>query len=200
MLPNLYLYLTEVEWVQPWVAGGPVPLNVASAYLSRHRAGTMTPDETRVVQTTGRIPNEVLNADFAPFGFDNSSEMSNVMFRDVRVTGFGYPAVDVFGTYSKRTEDGAILCFSRSPNYLWVEAGKKACVVIKHPSLLLEHLNATLGTKGTAGVVRYSDSVDRGHFLKHKSDAWQNEYRMFWKGVSARTVDLPAGVGECVMP
>lgn len=197
---SYYVYLTEEAWVYPWIDGGPVPLNPASAYLSDVREGTRTPDET-LQQTISGMSDWIVGGGTGsgPFKINPGAALT--------ISGIGIQVGDnppehvVHGKAASRFEDGLILSMStRLDGEIAKRLGKRACVQIRCMACLIEALDAQLGVKSKWGEVRYRDGFSRNHFLKATADAWQSEYRLLWltPNVLPRIVTLPPNTASQV--
>lgn len=186
-----FLYLTHPEWVQTWVDGGQVPLNLASSYLSEKRHATLTPDEAEQRELRGiSYPDFKQGIHIKP-GANISVSDVRIRFPDGRIAGG--PEV----LFTQRQEDGLILCLSNSfSKETMLRFGKTACVEIPDCYLLLNSIDKQLKTEGRAGKVEYTDSLDRNHFLKSKEDQWQDEFRLFWPLLKPEEVRIHAGLAS----
>lgn len=199
LAPSLYLYLTEVSWVEPWERGGPIPINPASAYLSDQRQGTLTPDET-IQRAVRGIPEWVVGGSAAQGGLRVQLGASVTLSNCTASTPTRTATIE-WGRMYSRVEDGLILSFSTElGSGIAQRLGKKACVRIRSMTRLIESLNAQIGAECTQGLVRYRDAYDRNHFLKSAADAWQKEYRLLWLtgDVRPRVASLPPGIATKV--
>ncbi|MEG4316486.1 hypothetical protein U8L64_15885 [Pseudomonas sp. FIP_A4] len=184
-----YLYLTKAQWVDTWVNGGSIPIALASSYLSDIRDGIMTPDENLIHESNIPIPSLQ----------QHGIHIENT--RNITITGFisnGIRQPDILhANYYK--EDGLILSFCNSFNReIAKRMGKEACVRILNIEKLRKSIDKQIGCKGIMKDCEYTSSHNRNHFLKHESDAWQDEYRMFWRTTRERWVVLPEGTAELV--
>lgn len=184
-----YLYLTEHSWADAWVNGGIVPLSTASTYKSTRREGVYTPDENLI--DTSSHPEDIF-AGFLKFGDNCSVVVSGNIFN-------GVPQTELV-KIKRKTEDGLILCLANTKNdYIAERLGKIACVEIQDIKALKLALDKQIGVRGKMKVCEYTQGHKRNHFLKSEEDSWQDEYRIFWPNVGARTVEIPRGAGIKVM-
>lgn len=175
MTIEAFLYLEKPEYAESWMTGGLVPSpKLASSYLSKERKGTMTPDETHIIEGDDPrilsqygilgIPDGVL-----PRG---SIEAYNNYFND-------QPVPNV--TYSHRIEDGYILSFSHIFNpEIGACLGKSVCVKIMDMQKLKRSFDEQMGIESTMGSCNYVHNHIRDHFTKLVADQWQDEFRIFW--------------------
>ncbi|MND82464.1 hypothetical protein D3C80_742980 [compost metagenome] len=184
-----YLYLSEKWHCKTWVSGGDIPIKLASTYLSNNREGIMTPDENLIHRSEFPIPALKM------FGF----EMHDV--KGVNMSGNYYNGMRIpditNGMYYK--EDGLILSFCNvfDPE-IAKKLGKVACVEILDINNLARVINKRLKCKSVAGNCKYTRGHERDHFLKSFEDAWQQEYRLFWRANKNRAVRLPSGLARIV--
>lgn len=181
-----YLYLSQAFHVENWVNGGEVPLFLASSYRSQERQGIFTPDENYVCN----IP-----ADLRGMG-------SNVSFRNdkiSRLTIDGEVVATNLVNFNRYEEDGAVLCLAnRLSKGISRKLNKVACVEIQDVEELKNIIDETVGVRGEMGECNYTDTYERNHFLKSVSDAWQDEYRLFWKVKEDIKVTLPKGIAKFI--
>ena len=184
-----FLYLTEQEWVNPWIHGGEVPIFPASTYLARTRYGTQTPDENLIHESPVDLKSPLLN--FLEFQSVNNLTMIGCSSNDVTIPDF-YNA-------NYYMEDGLILSFcNKKSSDICSRLGKKACVKINDIDFLKGVIDSQLGVKGIAKNCGYTQDHQRNHFLKSIEDAWQDEYRIFWLLQEQRSVLLPEGIGRSI--
>lgn len=186
---NIYLYLTEVEWADTWIDGGTIPIKSASAYLSQERNGIMTPDETKIhigesYDTLKQYGIHIENVQ--DFTFTNNTTIGP--------DGIPRPIPDV----RAYTEHGLILSFcTQNSRDIAEKLGKKVCVEILDIKKTKKLLDKKLGIKGEMRECEYTSDHQRNHFLKSDADAWQNEFRIFWKTeVQERSVNIPANTAK----
>jgi hypothetical protein len=182
-----YLYLAEAAHARTWVeGGGPVPIRLASTYLSDRREGTSTPDENLI----HRSPVD-LNSLRPAFHFEN--------VKDVTVIGCvinGVPVPDIRNADFFR-EDGLVLCLSNTLSVdICHRLSKKVCVAIDDLASLKAALDAQIEVTSTAANCDYTSNHERNHFLKHEADAWMDEYRLFWPTLKDASVTLPKGAAR----
>jgi hypothetical protein len=184
-----YLYLTKPEWQESWIHGGKIPISLASSYLNEKRAGTGTPDENLIHDSSvdlTKIP-----------GIRIGLNVRGISMTNITRNGQRLPDVKNGSLYK---EDGLILSFCNTSSVdVMQRLGKAACVKIVDMHLLRSIIDEQLGMIGQMAQCRYTGDHQRGHFLKHNLDSWQQEYRMFWKGTMPRTVLLPPGIAEAVL-
>ena len=186
---NIYLYLTEVEWADTWINGGTIPIKSASTYLSQERNGIMTPDETKIH----------IGASYdtlKQYGI-HLENVQNLVFTNnttIGPDGIPRPIPDV-RTY---TEHGLILSFcTQNSRDIAEKLGKKVCVEILNIKKTKKLLDKKLGIKGEMRECEYTSDHQRNHFLKSDADAWQNEFRIFWKTeVQERSVNIPVNTAK----
>lgn len=179
-----YLYLTQHSWVTSWVEGGEVPLVVSSTYLSQERSGTLTPDENLIESSTH--PQSIFGSSASVTGRDNFIgtfvRNGEVVANNIMINHY--------------VEDGLVLCLANScRDDIARGLGKLACVKIHDVNELKATLDEQVGSASIMGPCKYTTSYHRNHFLKSVEDEWQDEFRLFWKGIGSRTVIIPKGIG-----
>lgn len=180
-----YLYLTQKNWVSPWINGGVVPLYAANKYLSEERSGVFTPDENLIDTSTHDIKKY---SDF--FSQDGTCSFT------VKNSFLGGVFHDHMH-FEQKTENGLVLCLSNKKRArIALKLGKEACVKILDVELLKQHLDEQIGMTGIMKSCEYTNTHKRNHFLKSSLDAWQNEFRVFWPGVESLTVTIPPGIAK----
>lgn len=182
-----YLYLTRTIWVRSWVQGGPIPLNLASAYKSAERKGIYTIDENLIHESN--------------YDLNKLSEYGMVCdsVRNLSIGSFEYNGVVVARNIqgSKYEDDGLILSLCNVMNRdIARKMGKLACVKINDVNKLKLIIDEQLGVAGIARTCTYTESHIRNHFTKSLLDKWQNEYRIFWKVDSKKEIMLPKGIAK----
>lgn len=186
-MPTKYLYLTRTEWAETWVAGGSVPIALASTYRSIERAGTLTPDENLIHES----PVDISSLRQSGYHFEN---VKGLTFIGNTSNGRLLPSFRNANYYS---EDGLILSFSNTLSIAVCERlGKAACVALLNVDDLKACIDSQLGVVGTAKDCQYTSDHQRNHFLKSVQDGWQQEFRIFWPGTESRTVVLPPGLAR----
>ena len=188
---GLYLYLNEHWHAEAWVNGGIIPINPASTYWSKERAGIFTPDENLIHRSPIDLmaPNPLFR--LAPGAQVKDLNMYGNYVNGVRQT-------DVFNA-AYYQEDGLILSFSyRLTKTLARKMNKKACVKIVNVNLLKTHLDEIIGVTSKAGPCAYTKDHQRHHFLKSDLDEWQAEYRLFWPVENKVEVSVPPGTAELI--
>lgn len=189
---KVYLYLEKEEWAEVWVNGGEIPINLASAYRSDERTGTMTPDENLIHES-----NVDLMSLSPMIHFGKNANIKNLSILNSSINGKLIP--DISNAHYYR-EDGLILSFC---NHLSPETahkfGKAICVEILDIRKTKREIDEQLGVTGNMKKCSYTDDHQRNHFLKHKDDSWQDEFRIFWKSQRGRTwVNIPSGTAKIV--
>lgn len=185
-----YLYLTEEEWVNPWVNGGVIPVSLASKYLSNERYQTSTPDENLIHESPVDLTRR------PEISFSNGGGAKGITLLGNVYNGASLPDVAGANYYH---EDGLILSFSNTlSSHIANELGKSACVEIVDIHKLKSHIDTQLGCVGVMQKCKYTDDHQRNHFLKSEKDEWQDEFRMFWPIQQAAEVVLPPGIGNKV--
>ncbi|HBB6967995.1 TPA: hypothetical protein JLN89_000103 [Escherichia coli] len=178
-----FLYLKQESFADTWVHGGVVPLYKASTYRKEDRTGIYTPDENQ-------IDNSTHSAD--AFG-------GRIRFGDNAQGHIGYIAghgVAMFNVHlDRRIEDGILLCLSnRRSNFIAKKLEKLACVEIQDIDLLKNIIDEQIGQVGVMGHCKYTSGHKRNHFLKSNLDAWQEEFRIFWKDIENTEIEIPKGL------
>ena len=179
-----FLYLTKKEWCNAWVNGGEVPISLASKYVSEERDGVLTPDENVIMDTN------------APIDFINDRIHPNAgtVFRDCWF-------VTQSGNYfiNRSIEDGLIMSFC---NVFSIDIahrlGKTACVEIHNIKKLKKRIDKKIGIRGVMRKCEYTDSAIRDHFIKGCGDAWQDEYRLFYKSEYEKMISIPKDTASVV--
>lgn len=180
-----FLYLTHAEWVEPWVSGGRVPLSLASSYLSTKRHQTLTPDETKIDNSSHDIKDY-------PFIKHVGKGHSKTVIGNLYI-GDALVAQNLH--FDTAYEDGLVLCLAnRKSNYIAKKLGKIACVRIIDIYELKRILDEQIGSVSQMDCCKYTDSHLRNHFLKSKADEWQDEFRLFWKDAIPQEVTIPKGI------
>lgn len=180
-----FLYLTKHEWEEPWINGGEIPLFVASTYRSMDRGGTFTPDEN-IIDTSTHSFSLLSNL----FGLrDNFA--GEIILEDCVCADGPIPNMHI----KRKFEDGLVLCLAnRRSRFIAKKLQKRSCVVIKDVDLLKNIIDEQIGFKGVMRECRYSKHHERDHFTKSFNDAWQDEFRMFWKDAENINIRLPRGI------
>jgi hypothetical protein len=188
-VPTKFLYLSSPDHVRTWTHGGTVPLSLASAYRRAERGSIFTPDEGRKQTVANATPAQV-----------EAIQRTIIMDRGGgvharRVKWDDWEAENVH--ISVTPVDGVVLCLSNSESReICARLGKIACVAIDRPTRLFLRLCAQLGTKGNHGPCEYTDTANRDVFLKSSADKWQDEYRLFWPGSAACSVEIEHGTAR----
>jgi len=185
-----YLYLTKKEWCLNWLNGGEIPINLASHYKSSERSGIMTPDENRIHESTKDLNKLKL------FKFTDNASIPKFTIKNMEIDGVKVPDI-IDARYE--LEDGLILSFcNKISKDIALRLNKKACVKILDVNKLKQIIDTQLGLIGDMGSCIYTNSYTRNHFTKSQDDAWQSEYRLFWKHNKNENVILPKGLAEAV--
>jgi hypothetical protein len=182
-----YLYLAEAAHSRTWIeGGGPVPIRLASTYLSDRREGTSTPDENLI----HRSPVDMASLRPAIY-FEN---VKDITMLSCVINGAPVPDIRNADFYR---EDGLVLCFSNTlSTEICRRLSKKVCVAIDDLASLKLVLDAQIGVTSTARKCDYTNNHERNHFLKHDADAWMDEYRLFWPALKDASVTLPKGMAR----
>ena len=73
------------------------------------------------------------------------------------------------------------------------------CVELTDIAKTKKQLDKRLGIRSEMKKCEYTEDHQRNHFLKHKDDSWQDEYRIFWKSQQGRRwVTIPSGTARIV--
>ncbi|MBL4833667.1 MAG: hypothetical protein JKY26_06785 [Pseudomonas sp.] len=186
-----YLYLAKPEFASTWVNGGEIPIYPASRYRSMERSGVFTPDENLIHDSPVDLFSLSPIVSFGP-----NPNVRNFTFTGNTLNGRPLPN---FTNASLYTEDGIILSFANEFDLeIARRLEKKACVEIKSIERLKTLLDRRLGKTSKARDCEYTNDHQRNHFLKSTEDAWQKEYRFFWRITEERKVILPAGLARVV--
>lgn len=169
---NVYLYLEKEEWAEVWVNGGEIPINLASAYQSDERAGTMTPDENLIHES-----NVDLMSLSPMIHIEKNANIKGLSILNSSINGQPIPNINNANYYK---EDGLILSFC---NHLSPETahkfGKAICVEILDIRKTKLEIDEQLKITGSMKKCSYTDDHQRNHFLKFSDDSWQDEFRIF---------------------
>ncbi|HDS9898497.1 TPA: hypothetical protein QH942_002777 [Klebsiella aerogenes] len=185
-----YLYLTQPEWAGAWVNGGEIPLNLATAYKRMDRDGIYTPDEGLIDDTTHDI--QLFDPAIIQFGGD---------FKNVSIGGITVGGEVVFSNFngSRYADDGVILSLCNQKDASIKDRLRKSvCVEIISIDVLKRELDNQFGVVSEARNCEYTNTHNRGHFLKSEQDSWQDEFRLFWKKDGPLRAMLPSGIGKIV--
>lgn len=181
---DIFLYLTEKEWVNTWIDGGEIPISLASSYLSDERVGTKTPDENIIHKSEHPVP------DLENYGI-SIKESKNITITNGTYNGQKIPDIKNADFY---TDDGGILSFCNTlSEEISEKLGKKACVKITNIEQLRKTFGKQLGCKAIVKKCAYTNDHQRNHFLKSTEDSWQDEYRMFFPTTRVKSVKVPKG-------
>jgi len=187
-----FLYLTECEWMDPWVNGGEIPIKVASSYISKTRDGIMTPDENLIHKSEVPIPTFFKG----PITIGKLPVYKSVTITNNFINSVRMPEVRNAKYY---VEDGLILSFcNHFSEQTAAKFKKNACVKIANIEALKKSIDEQIGRESVMRNCEYTNDHQRNHFLKSIEDEWQDEYRMFWKAVGAASVVIPSGVAKTV--
>ena len=186
-----YLYLTKTEWADTWINGGDIPISLASTYLHDEREGILTPDENLIHESPVDIKSLSPLVNFGEGGGVKSFTMTNCS-----VNGVSMPDIVDAKYYS---EDGLILSFCNSlDESIAKRLGKQCCVKVSKLKEFRKVIDKQLGVKGVMQSCEYTDNHERNHFLKSTDDAWQDEFRLFWRYQNNTTVTIPQGHAKLV--
>ncbi len=181
----MYLYLTKKEWIEPWVNGGEIPINLASTYRKMERKGIFTPDENLIYEATH--PYSVLQGAFSFEG------VKNVTLKNVNINGH---QINHMHIKERRKEDGLILSFcNHFAEKTAYRLEKAAAIEIIDIGKLIKAINRQTKTKCKRGNCEYTLGHNRNHFLKSYRDAWQDEHRLFWNHSVSITAKIPRDIG-----
>ncbi|HCR1052135.1 hypothetical protein LRN34_23835, partial [Enterobacter kobei] len=163
---------------------------LSSTYRKPFRDGIYTPDENLIDTST---------VDVKKFG---EAVIVGEHMHDCTISVTFDDKVIADKEYVNRyIEDGLVLCFAnRRSNFIAKKLKKEYCVKIKNAHILKDIIDEQVGVKGLAGNCSYTQTHERNHFLKSFDDIWQNEYRIFWNGVTQKEFDieLPPNIAELV--
>ncbi|EKG3233391.1 TPA: hypothetical protein LTW91_005099 [Enterobacter hormaechei] len=182
-----FLYLTKSDWEEPWINGGDIPLFVASTYRSLERGATLTPDENVIDNSTHSISllRNLLGV--------REDFVGEIIIDDCTCDDGPLPNMHIKRTF----EDGLVLCLAnRRSRFIAKKLKKSSCVVINDVNYLKNIIDEQIGFKGMMGACNYSKHHARDHFTKSFEDAWQDEFRMFWKNAGNITITLPKGIAS----
>lgn len=184
---KVWLYLAKHEFARAWIEGGDVPLNVVSTYRRAERSDIYTPDE--VQQTDYNLEIAGLIDMTGNFSFKNCTVIG----------GPGNASGILNGRHWE--EDGLVLSMTyKAPNLDVMKCFKKQCCVrIEDVGALTETLDRQVGAVSEMRACEYTQSRAKlNHFRKGMQDAWQAEYRMFWKDQPQQSVTLLSGTATAV--
>ncbi len=186
-----YLYLTEVSWADAWISGGEIPISLASTYRHDERRGILTPDENLVHDSPVDLKS------LSPFiHIADGAGIKGLTVRNSSYNGEKIPEI-INANYF--TEDGLILSFCNSFSEAVARKLRKSCCVkILNIEKLVKKINKQLGCKGIMKECTYTNDHQRNHFLKSVEDAWQDEFRVFWKTTNSKLINIPPGTAEFV--
>jgi hypothetical protein len=188
----MYIYLKNKEFVSNWINEGKVPLNPASKYSDKERNGVKTPDENIQIEITGEIIRPRIRTTIEKvinIGKGTLIQKGNVI-QDDTIVGKNI-------TYKQSWEDCIILSISKtlSSEILEKLRDKDAVIEIIDFEKLKSSLDKQIGIVGDCKDCIYTETDERNHFLKHKDDSWQEEFRIIWLGIDKTTwVKLPTGI------
>ena len=184
----VYLYLSKLEWSDPWIKGGVIPLYPASKYLSSTREGTQTPDEMLQYRWDGAAQSGISNH------FHIEGPCQDIQFINCSIDGIKFPDTRV----DNYTEDTYVFCVSTKYSIeIQNKLNKFCCVEIKNISFLIDIFSDQSGINIYYGPIKYTKSSERSHFMKSLKDQWMYEYRIVIPGVESESIEfiLPPGVG-----
>lgn len=186
-----YLYLTQPDWSKAWTTGGEIPIFLASRYRAGARSGVFTPDENLIHDSPVDIRLLMRAGVFSP-----DSRFQNFSMINCSVNGQKIPDIRQAQFWE---EDGLILSFCNVfDRDIATRLEKRACVEINNINHLINHLNRGLGKTAKHAPCEYTTCHRRNHFLKSEEDAWQQEYRLFWRISHETRVTLPPGIGKTI--
>lgn len=182
------LYLTKAEWISSWTQGGKVPLSHDSKYKGLVRQGTQTIDEGLCRDLKG-VSYKHFNKAVKITHDKNCSVILGAIKMDGKIVGKNI-------NFHQEEIGGVVLCLSNKFDSLIAQRlNKTAAVIISDYSILKKHLDQQLGVESSAAKIKYTTGGNRGHFLKHKDDEWQNEFRLLWPlDVQEVQVTTPMGI------
>ena len=186
-----FLYLTEIEWAKAWIEGGIIPISLASSYLSKDRNGIYTPDENLIHDSPVDLKS------LSPFiHIADGAQIKGLTLKNNRINGALLPDVINAQYYN---EDGLILSFCNEFHTdIALKMNKKCCVKIHDIEKLGRNIGKQLKKPVKMGSCEYTKNHARNHFLKSIDDSWQNEYRMFWHGMTNVSVKIEPCVAELI--
>jgi len=186
-----YLYLTKEVWADTWINGGEIPISLASTYLHDEREGTLTPDENLIHESPVDIKSLSPMISFGKGGGVKGLTMTNCSINGGRI-----PEIIDANYY---TEDGLVLSLCNSLNEAIAnKLGKECCIRVSNLKHFRKIIDKQLGVKGEMKECTYTDNHERNHFLKSTEDAWQDEFRIFWKYQKNEIVKIPKGYAKLV--
>ena len=179
-----FLYLTKREWADSWINGGVVPLSMTTKYISAERDGIYTPDEDFHRRTIGApdwAVDRAFNIEGGTFHFQGDITINGDSFKNVKHSQFAEPAL--------------VLCLSTECSAtLAARFKKEVCIEILDLQSLKDNLDKQVGIVGEPNYCEYTETKNRGHFMKSVDDAWQKEYRIIWPRVTEeRQVSITRG-------
>jgi len=170
-----YLYLTEFKWIEPWINGGNIPVFLANKYKSQERSGIFTPDEG--------VERELQNIEYDLFKqlrIVNLEGVGKLRIDNLDIPNMGLNRKNI--NYEQIQENGYVLSFCNTfDKNIGKRLGKKACIEIYDVIELFNIISGQLGIIGESKNCEYTTHINRNSFLKSKEDAWQDEYRLYWK-------------------
>jgi hypothetical protein len=192
----MFIYLNELEHVTNWINGGIIPLNPASYYRNKERSGKFTPDENVQLEISGEKINPGIR--------DTVEQVIYNPLGTLTINGNVIRGSEIIGAniiYKQSHEDGLILSLSKTLSIAIFNklGGKKAVVEIIDIEKLKSAIDSQIGYTGVGKFCEYTETENRNHFLKHKDDSWQEEYRLYWEGIKEPVdVKLPKGIAKDV--
>lgn len=178
-----------MEWAKTWVHGGTIPIKPASTYLNDQRDSIYTPDENLIHDSDIDIPS------YRKYGI-HIEDCKDITITNCIFNGQLIP--DVYNA-SYYKEDGLILSFcNKKSNKICKGLNKKACVKIINIEELKQKLDLQLGCEGEMRACEYTQDHQRNHFLKSTEDAWQDEFRIFWRIPEERNVSIDKGTAKLI--
>jgi hypothetical protein len=182
-----YLYLTDKDWVIPWLNGGEIPISLASKYKKGDRSGIYTPDENLIHDSPVNL-NELIT-----YGIEYGLGGKKNTFINCK-TGDGRKIPNLYDV-SLFLDDGLILSFSNNFRLeIAKRLGKKACVEILDIKNLKNTIDNQLEVIGVMKECEYTKDHQRNHFLKSIEDKWQDEFRLFWNIQTEQRINMSKGI------
>jgi len=183
---DYYRYLGPESYEDAWINGGKIRLTAISTYKRAERKGIYTIDEGLIHDSTEDLYNHPI------VKFQRGAQVKSFSFTG-SLNGKELPKI----VNAKLIhEGGAVLCFSSElSSELMHRFEKTRCIKINDMAGLLKIIDGQLKTKGQMGWCEYTKNWQRHHFLKSDEDAWQKEFRLFWKNLGNTFVEIPPGVG-----
>jgi len=218
----MYLYLSKKDYEDTWINGGKIPIKLASAYRQDEHHGIYTPDENAMKTASSNITNTLAASVLSVEPTVNNLDVTNlkisgqariaypplfsVVGDDVKIDNVLVMRGDhtdellYSGDFRQNYADALILCGAKIYHPILMSRLKKeVCIKIKDLLPLQEVIDKQLGIKSIFGNCKYTDLVDRNHFLKSSESRYQNEWRLVWELPYEEVSKYPNGV-EVVIP